>query len=73
MQHILNFKKTLYRALGKFSGNVIDLLGSFIHETDSNELFVSVVNLFVNLFRSLWGSGLLYGVAAISIKYELFK
>lgn len=28
MQRILNFKKTLYRALRKFSGNVIDLLGS---------------------------------------------
>ncbi len=28
MRHILNLKETLYRALGKFNGNVIDLLGS---------------------------------------------
>lgn len=28
MQRILNFKKTLYIALGKFNGNVMDLLGS---------------------------------------------
>lgn len=28
MQRILNFKKTLYRTLGKFNGNVIDLFGS---------------------------------------------
>lgn len=34
MHRILNFKKTLYRALGKFTCNVIDLLGpSFMKQS----------------------------------------
>lgn len=40
MRSILNFKKTLYRALGKFNGNVIDLLSSsFMKQIPMNFFF----------------------------------
>lgn len=60
MRRILNFKKTLYRALGKFNGNVIDLLGSsFMKQIPMNffkcgESFCEFVSVSLGQQSTLW-------------------